>query len=237
MKKLIQKNPKRLKIRKNPFIYEYGYHLTKSSLLPSILKHGLKTSKDNFEVNEFFYNGKKPTYFLVNPNVRHLSEVGKQFLQSKILDIMLKVKVKQFEQLVDLNTLLEGNSDFYAQKMGYNGLKYESSEFKIVYFKLIYVICYEFAKKYFEEKSYEDEGKNWKFMTEMYSYKNLYKKPLLKKWFEFYNSNNLNTGGIPLIDFKTNLKLATDTIITTQSFAIDQNISAENIVDYWEVEI
>ena len=97
------------------------------------------------------------------------------------------------------------------------------------------VVFYKYYKDYYDTVIDEEDGVKYKTKIQKFSFNSLNKKPLLKKWFEVYNSGNINSGGIPLIDFKNNEQLALDTIITTNSLAICENIPSVNIVDYWKV--
>lgn len=223
------------KKRKNPYIYDYGYHFTKESLVSSILQNGIRIKKDNFSLNKLFYNGTRPIYLSSSPNIKNLSIGSRDYLFNKDINYILKINIKNLNQEVDLNSLLERDSGFSIDNIIYDGLKIKNNKLSYVYSELIPVIFYKSYVDYYDTVIDEEDGIKYKTKIQKFSFNSLNKKPLLKKWFEIYNSGNVNSGGIPLIDFKNNEQLALDTIITTSSMAICENIPSKNIVDYWKV--
>jgi hypothetical protein len=222
--------------RKNPYIYDYGYHFTRESLVSSILQNGIRVKKDNFSLNKLFYNGTRPIYLSSSPNLKNLSAGSKDYLTNKDINYVLKINIKNLNQEVDLNSLLERDSGFGIDNIIYDGLKIKNNKLSYVYSEMMPVVFYKSYMDYYETVIDEEDGVKYKTRIQKFSFNSLNKKPLLKKWFEIYNSGNVNSGGIPLIDFKNNESLALDTIITTSSMAICENIPSENIVDYWKVK-
>lgn len=220
---------------KNPYIYDYGYHFTKESLVSSILQNGIRIKKDNFSLNKLFYNGTRPIYLSSSPNIKNLSIGSKDYLINKDINYVLKINIKNLNQEVDLNSLLERDSGFGIDNIIYDGLKIKNNKLSYTYSEIMPVVFYKYYKDYYDTVIDEEDGVKYKTKIQKFSFNSLNKKPLLKKWFEVYNSGNINSGGIPLIDFKNNEQLALDTIITTNSMAICENIPSVNIVDYWKV--
>ncbi len=100
---------------RNPYLYEYGYHLINSKNLDNILKNGLKrkiiTEKDNYEryvLNNLLYEGKSPVYFFSSLNWKEKISplLEYEIIQSKANKI-LKVDIRKFNQLADVPHFLD----------------------------------------------------------------------------------------------------------------------------------
>src|SRR5574338_812744 len=96
----IKKRKYKIKQRKNPYIVQYGYHVTKSEYINNILKEGLKPSKKDISflyirkaINDSIYNGYSPIYFLDLPNLTKIPKKLKEYFKNYKLDTLFKVDV------------------------------------------------------------------------------------------------------------------------------------------------
>lgn len=126
------KKPKRkiIKQRKNPYIVQYGYHVTKSEYVDSILREGLKPSKKDVSflharkaINELIYNGYSPVYFLDLPDLNKIPKKLKDYFRDFKLDVLMKVDVEDFNQLADVYSLF---ADFNVRLWPEPGFKSNS---------------------------------------------------------------------------------------------------------------
>lgn len=191
------------RLKKNPFIYDYGYHFTRDIDLPYILDNGFRIKEDSNPLTpeRIIYGYLKPIYFVTSPNYFNLypKSVITSYLNSR--DFILKVDIKKFEQQIDFNALLDwGDYDWETEPLVTTMDKY-------------LIIRY-------------DSLDNNDYLKKL---KLLDKYPLIKKWFIKFNYR------IPLKEFKTNKQLILDTIITTQTFTILEDISPKLIVDVLKI--
>lgn len=185
------------RFRKNPFIYDYGYHFTRDEDLNRILDNGFKIKKDSYSepCDKLVYGNIKPIFFVTSPNYFNLypKTVLAAFLRPR--DFILKVNIKSFDQNIDLMALMDW------------GIYKSGPLFTIENNNLII-----------------DHD------TKSYNLNLLNSYPLIKKWFVKFNYR------IPLSEFKTNQQLILDSIITTQSFTILEDISPKLIVDVIKIK-
>lgn len=114
---MIKRKSKR-KPKRNPYIVDYGYHLTSHRNLKSILTNGFKRSlynkKANYErwlLNNLLYGGRSPIYFFTNKNpFDSMSPELEYSLKEAEVDTVLKVDVRKFNQLPDIPHLLDEGS-------------------------------------------------------------------------------------------------------------------------------
>lgn len=104
MKKLIRN-------RRNPFIYEYGYHAVREEDLADILKYGFKSRRYDPRFGKMIYldniyNRILPIYFFTSP---HHFKYSPDTMIDYLIDrkFFIKVNVKKFEQFIDFNLLIE----------------------------------------------------------------------------------------------------------------------------------
>lgn len=193
------------RLRKNPFIYDYGYHFTRNVDLPLILDNGFRIKEDSNPLppERIIYGYIKPIYFVTSPN--YFNNYPKSTLTNYLnnRDFILKVNIKKFDQQVDFNVLLDlgnttpplftvENNEFILNRMESRGNRVSAFD---------------------------------KFILE-----HLNKYPLIKKWFIKFNYR------IPLSEFKTNQQLILDSIITTQSFTVLEDIPPKLIVEVIKIK-
>ncbi len=189
------------KIKQNPLIYDYGYHVvtrstTKSTIsksrfdyfLNEIIDHGfiLKKSDSLFNLYKTVYNNYYPIYFLTLPYFKEIAENLRAYLSGS--KYILKINVKNLNQLPDINSFPDKNLSVNMHDD--------------------YVFSNYYKTKYFEQ------------MVPV----------LFKKWIKKFNNE------IPFSEFKTNNQLIIDSIITTQTFCIAENISPKLIEDIIEIK-
>ncbi len=209
--------PKKPSLR-NPSFYDFGYHITSTENLPSILKNGLipnelfdrkgigpsagKYPKYSIEIAEYLYNGKIPIYFLTTPSLKYLSEKFRAVMEyEKRSMVMLKVDVSKFDQLPDIDFLrMDDVLNLQYYKTGPN--------------RNIPAIDFETRGKINVEYGVSSLKKN--NITQI--------PPHLRKWMKIYD------WGIPVTEFKKNHKLTMDVIATTHTFCIAEPIPVKNIV-------
>lgn len=105
-------------LKKNPYIVDYGYHLTSHRNLKSILTNGFKRSlykqKSNYErwlLNNLIYGGRSPIYFFTNSDpFKSMSPELEYSLKESEANILLKVDIRSFDQLPDIPHLLDEGS-------------------------------------------------------------------------------------------------------------------------------
>lgn len=199
---------------KNPYLYDYGYHITSQDKLNSILDKGLVTHPvtdldfENYpwyvrQISKIIHYNKIPIYFLTTPSLEFLTpHFREMFYNSRHNTMILKVNIKKFNQFPDLDYLL------MDPKFGFQLRKNSDYDLEI-----------DFTVK--ESKFYFWEYNNTK-RNEI---------PVkLRKWVKEYN------GTIPIKEFLKNQKLAIDTIATTHTFCVAENIPAKYIEDVWVVK-
>lgn len=188
-------------LRKNPLIYDYGYHFTRNADLPLILDNGFRIKEDSNPLppERIIYGYLRPVYFVTSPN--YFSNYPKSTITSYLnnRDFILKVDIKKFDQQIDFNALLDLGD----------------------YSSVIFVT---------EDKNLIIDLDQVRYVNEVMTVPILNKYPLIKKWMIKFNYR------IPLSEFKTNKQLILDTIITTQSFTILENISPKHIVDVVQIK-
>lgn len=193
-------------IRKNPYLYDYGYHITSQFNLDNIAFKGLipnlkneKYGEDSKQIANILYEGKIPLYFITTPSLKFLTNTFlRSFYETKTNIMMLKVNIKKFNQLPDLDYLL----------MDHNYL-----------FKFIW--------------NYNSIAMDFRYKSDYFGYRKTNNSdipPKLRKWVKEYD------GIIPINEFKINQKLAIDTITTTHTFCIAENIPPNFIEDVWELK-
>lgn len=101
------------KLKHNPYIVDYGYHLTSSDYLESILEKGLLPSKKDIDylyirkaINYLIYDKLSPIYFLDIPNLNKIPLKLKDYFNQSGFDVLLKVNVSDFNQLPDVYALV-----------------------------------------------------------------------------------------------------------------------------------
>lgn len=100
--------------KRNPYVVEYGYHLTHKKELPSILEKGLLPKyrgkrTDTYSlmrVQNLLYDSIRPIYFLDIPNIKKLTREMKDYISRMKYDMILKVDIKNYNQLPDYNSLI-----------------------------------------------------------------------------------------------------------------------------------
>lgn len=110
-RKIKIKRPKRLK-RKNPYLADVGYHVTDSKNLQSILDEGfVRKYAENYyhnyallKIADFFFEGRRPIYFLDIDDLNKISPLMKIHLEEK--DLLLKVDVSDYDLQPDYNMLV-----------------------------------------------------------------------------------------------------------------------------------
>lgn len=213
------KNLKLKSFKRNPAFYNFGYHITSKENLSSILSQGLipnelfdrkgvgasegKYPKYSIEIAEYLYNGKIPIYFLTTSSLKDLPNNKLKFVikHDKRSLILLKVDVRNFDQLPDLDFLRMDDVEFQYYKTGPN--------------RTIPAIDFEMSGNISLKHNLSNLRKNK--LEKM--------PPKLRKWMEPYD------WGIPVTEFKTNMELTKDVIETTHTFAIAEPISAKYILE------
>lgn len=201
-------------IRKNPYLYDYGYHITSQSNLDNILLKGLVRNLKNEKYDEhskqianILYEGKIPLYFITTPSLKFLTNTFlRSFCETKTNIMMLKVNIKKFNQLPDLDYLLMDHDFLFKFIWNYNKQ---------------------------DERGIYNSAMDFRYKSDYFGYRktNTFDiPPKLRKWVREYN------GIIPISEFKINQKLAIDTITTTHTFCIAERIPPENIVDVYEIK-
>lgn len=101
------------KLKRNPYIVDYGYHLTSSKYLDSILEKGLTPSNKDISflyirkaINYLIYDKLSPIYFLDIPDLKKIPKKLKTYFDESKFDILLKVNVSSFNQLPDVYALI-----------------------------------------------------------------------------------------------------------------------------------
>lgn len=103
------------KSKRNPYVVEYGYHLTHKKELSSILEKGLlpkyrglqSTSARLYNIQKDVYKSIRPIYFLTTPDIEKLTFNMKEDLIYYLkYDIILKVEVSNYNQIPDYNCLI-----------------------------------------------------------------------------------------------------------------------------------
>lgn len=159
----------KVKRKSNPYISEYGYHLTNSKNLNSILEKGLIPGfhEKNYspagsfaQISRYFYNNKQPIYFLDTPNLNKIPETLQKHFQNVNYNVVLKVNVSKFNQLPDINMLV---IDYDFQVIGGfgNSILFSRKEFKNI--KSLNKIL----KKYDYDIPFEELKNNEELQTEL----------------------------------------------------------------------
>lgn len=102
--------------KKNPFIYEHGYHATLTNNIDNIINNGFILYKDPNKYDLFheylkiLYNGFLPIYMLSSPYMKENSATLKNYLSR--YKYIFKINVKNLEQLIDFPSLMEDDRRF-----------------------------------------------------------------------------------------------------------------------------
>lgn len=99
------------KRRRNPYLANVGYHVTNSENLQSILDNGfVRKYAENYyynysllEIADFFFEGRRPVYFLDIDNLDKITPLMKYHFEDK--DLLLKVDVSSYDLQPDYNML------------------------------------------------------------------------------------------------------------------------------------
>jgi len=146
------------KRKKNPYVVDYGYHLTNKDRVSSILEKGLipkykghNTSyADVYDIQKDLYRNIRPIYFLDIPDVKKLTKQMKVYIHEAGYDTMLKIDVRDYNQVPDYNSLLLDYRFIYRKYQGENepGLRIFKDYVKDNKFKKI-------LSSYYERDKYE----------------------------------------------------------------------------------
>lgn len=158
MKKL---NFKRFKNRKNPYIYDHGYHATEEQDLNNILVNGFKlrptTNKYNTALN-YLYDNYNPIYFLTSPHYFKYYKHTPLRHNLRFRKFLIKVNVKKFDQLVDFQSFSDIN-------LGYN-MEYVYPSINIKYF-LETPLLYKWLIKFDNQIPIKEFKTNQKLIVDM----------------------------------------------------------------------
>jgi len=117
------------KRKKNPYVVDYGYHLTNKDRVSSILDKGLipkykghaTSNTDINDIQKDLYRNIRPIYFLDIPNVKKLTKQMKAYIHDIAgYDTMLKIDVRDYNQVPDYNSLLLDYRFIYRKYRGEN---------------------------------------------------------------------------------------------------------------------
>lgn len=134
------------KRKKNPYVVDYGYHLTNKDRISSILDKGLIPKYKghdvgNIDINNMqkdLYRNIRPIYFLDIPNVKKLTKQMKAYIHDIAgYDTMLKIDVRDYNQVPDYNSLILDYRFVYRKYNGENepSLRVYKDHIKDVKFK------------------------------------------------------------------------------------------------------
>ncbi len=145
--------------RKNPYVVDYGYHLTNRDKVPSILEKGLIPkykghATSNMDINNIqkdLYQNIRPIYLLDIPNVKKLTKQMKAYIHAIAdYDTILKIDVRDYNQVPDYNSLILDYGFEYRKYQNENepGLRIFKDKIKDIKFKKI-------LSSYGEDDEYE----------------------------------------------------------------------------------
>lgn len=165
------------KKKSNPYISDYGYHLTNSKNLNSILKKGLipgfieknYSAAGSFgQISRYFYNNKQPIYFLDILDLNKIPETLRKHFENSNYNIALKVDVSKFNQSPDINMLV---IDYDFQVIGGfgNSLLFSRNEFKNIKSLNKILQKYDFDIPFTELKNNEELQTELIFLTNTFT--------------------------------------------------------------------
>lgn len=143
------------KLKRNPYIVDYGYHLTSSNYLDSILEKGLlpkNVIKVYNEQIDLYYNYQIPIFFFLEKSIDSIiTQYNKEHLKSR--DILLTVNINKFSQLPDIPSFLEDPSPFAISNREQKGI--------IIWDQIEFEDSpkYEYFRKYIKRKKFY--GLSW----------------------------------------------------------------------------